>query len=177
MAASTQGRFATKWQGDLHDNTPLLLNMAPSLSSDIIDHLLTELPDFATLISTILVSKSFYEVFQTHPSSILTSVATTQVTPEVLPCAIRLVHFNRDEYLASRADYVQNFPSEKMFFNNDAPAVAPHLATLVKNDSVVTELELFFSITCVLLSIHPRGSTDSCVGIDARIGQVAHGHS
>lgn len=138
--------------------------MPPSLSSDVIDYLLTSLSDSGTLLSTILVSKSFYEVFQAHPSSILTSVATNQISPELLPCAIRLAHFNRDEYLASRADYVQNFPLEQKFSHNEAQAVTPHLATLIKNDDVVTEMELFFSTMCVLPSIHPRGCTNGCIG-------------
>ena len=137
--------------------------MAPSLSPDIIDHLLMSLPDTKTLLSTILVSKSFYNAFRVHPSSILTSVATNQIGPELLPCAIRLTQFNRDEYLASRASYVQNFPLEREFSRNEVSAVAPHLATLIRNDDVVTELELFFSITCVLLSIHLRSCADGCI--------------
>ena len=128
--------------------------MPPPLSSDVIDYLFTSLSDAGTLLSTILVSKSFYEVFQAHPSSILTSVATNQIGPELLPCATRLVRFNRSEYLASRADYVQNFPSEKKFSYNETSTVASHFAALAKNDDVVTELEVFFSITCVLLSVH-----------------------
>ena len=147
-----------------HDNPPLLLSMAPPLSSDIIDYLLTSLPDFATLLSTILVSKSFHEAFQAHPGSILTSVATNHISPELLPCAIRLAHFNRDEYLASRTDYVQNFPLERSFSHNEALTVTPHLLALIKNDSVVTELELFFSIACVLFFIHPREYVNGCVG-------------
>ena len=129
--------------------------MVAPLSPDVIDCVFTALPDFATLLSTILVSKSFHRVFQAHPSSILTSVTETHIGPEVLPCAIRLAHFDRDEYLASRANYVRDFPPERKFSRNEAPAVAPYVPALAKNDSVVTELELFFSTTCVLLSIHP----------------------
>jgi len=140
------------------------MSMPPSFSSDIIDYLLTSLPDSGTLLSTILVSKSFYEAFQAHPNSILTSVATNQIGPELLPCAIRLAYFNRDEYLASRANYVQTFPLERKFSRSEAQVVTPHLAALIKNDSIVTEMELFFSTTCVLLSVHPRGFTDRCIG-------------
>jgi len=127
--------------------------MAAPPSSDIIDCVFTSLPNFATLLSTVLVSKSFYEVFQAHPSSILTSVAKTQIGPELLPCAIRLAHFDRNEYTASRTNYVQDFPSEKAFSDNEAPEVTTHVAALAKNDRIVVELELFFSTTCVLLSI------------------------
>lgn len=134
--------------------------MAPPLSSDVIDYLLTLLPDAGTLLSTILVSKSFYEVFQARPRSTLTSVATNQIGPELLPSAIRLVRFNKDEYLASRVNYVQNFPSEKKFSYNEPPVVASHFTALAKNDNVVTELEVFFSTTCVSPPVHPRSCTD-----------------
>ena len=156
--------ISIKQRNGPRDHPTPLPGMAPPLSPDIIDCVFTSLPDFLTLLSAILVSKSFHRVFQAHPSSILTSVAKTQIGPELLPCAIRLAHFDRDEYLASRADYVQDFPSERKFSHNEAPTVAPYIAALVKNDSVVTELELFFSTTCVLLSICPGGCVDSCLG-------------
>ena len=153
--------------------------MALSLSSDIIDCLFRSLPDFATLRSTILVSKSFHETFQAHPSSILASVAKTQIGPECLPCAIRLAHFDRDEYLESRTNYVQNFPAERKFSSNESASAAthPYIAALIRNDSVVTELELLFSTTCVLLFIHSRGRADSdAFGIDTRIGKPGPCH-
>jgi len=129
--------------------------MAAPPSPDIIDCVFTSLPDFATLLSTILVSKSFHEVFQAHPTSILTSVAKTQIGPELFPCAVRLAHFDRNEYMASRANYVQNFPSERKFPQNEVPEVTTHVAAaLAKNERIVVGLELFFSTTCVLLSIH-----------------------
>jgi hypothetical protein len=121
--------------------------MAPPLSSDVIDCVLTSLPDFTTLFSTILASRTFYEVFRAHPSSTLASVATTLIGSEVLPCAIRLAHFNRGEYLASRTTYVQGFPSEKKFSRAETPDVAIYTRDLSKNDDVARELELFFSFT------------------------------
>jgi hypothetical protein len=126
------------------------MSMAFPLSSDVIDCVLTSLPDFPTLLSTILVSKSFYDVFQAHPGSTLISVAATQIGPEVLPCAIRLAHFNREDYLTSRITYVQGFPSERKCSHTEAVAVT-FVGPLVKNDGVVKELELFFSIMCVSL--------------------------
>lgn len=137
--------------------------MAPPLSSDLIHCVFTSLSDFATLLSTILVSKSFHEVFQAHPSSILSSVAKTQVGSDLLPCAVRLAHFDRGEYLASRVSYLQDFPSEKRF-SHDVPAITPYVAALAKNDRTATELELLFSIMCVLLSISPRVCADGCLG-------------
>ena len=137
--------------------------MAAPPSSDIIDCVFTSLPDFPTLLSTILVSKSFHDVFQVHPSSILTSVAKTQIGPELFPCAIRLALFDRNEYTTSRASYVQDFPSERKFPQNEAPEVTTHVAAaLAKNERIVVELELLFSTMCVLFSIHSRGHTDVC---------------
>jgi len=128
--------------------------MVAPLSPDIIDCVFTSLPDFATLLSTILVSKSFHSAFQAHPNFIITSVARTHIGPELLPCALRLAHFNRDEYLTSRENYVRDFPSERKFSHNETQVVAPYVAALAEKDRVVTELELFFSTTYVLLSIH-----------------------
>ena len=123
--------------------------MAPPLSSDIIDCVLTSLPDFTTLFSTILVSRSFYEVFRAHPTSTLASVAATLIGSEVLQCAIRLAHFNRDEYLESRTAYVQGFPSEGKFSRADTPDFTLYARALSENDSVARELELFFSFAYV----------------------------
>ena len=125
------------------------------LSSDIIDCILVSLPDLATLLSTILVSKSFYQVFQAHPGSTLISVAATQIGPEVLPYALRLAHFNRGEYLASRATYVQEFPPESKFSHTEALAATSYVEALARNDRAVRELELFFSITYVSVFNHP----------------------
>jgi len=149
-----RGDVAIKQRSGLQNHPTPPPSMAAPLSPDIIDCVFTSSPDFATLLSTILVSKSFHSVFQAHPNSILTSVAKTHIGPEVLPCAIRLAHFNRDEYLASRENYVGDFPSERKFSHNETPVVAPCVAALAKNDRVVTELELFFSTTYVSLSIH-----------------------
>jgi hypothetical protein len=132
------------------------MSMASHLSSDVIDCVLTSLPDFATLFSTILVSKSFYQVFQAHPSSTLISVAATQIGPDALPYAIRLAHFSRDDYLASRVTYVQEFPSERQLSHTEALEATSYVGALARNDRVVRELELSFSITCVTLKSFVR---------------------
>ena len=150
--------------------------MAFPLTSDVIDCVLTSLPDLPTLLSTILVSKSFYEAFQAHPGSTLISVAATQIGHEVLPFAIRLAHFNRDDYLASRITYVQDFPSEGKFSHTEAPAVTSYIGALARNNSIVRELELFFSITSVPLSIIREGVLKGTWKTDPRIGRLAHSH-
>ena len=51
------------------------------LPADLIDRILTYLPDFDTLFSTILVSKSIYNVFKIRPSSIKAAVTDNVVGP------------------------------------------------------------------------------------------------
>ena len=148
--------------------------MTRSLSSDIIDCVFTSLPDFTTLLSTVLVSKSFHEVFQARPNSILTSVAKTKIGSELLPCAIRLATFDRDEYSTSRANYVQNFPSEGIFSNDEARVATQHAAALVKNDRVATELELFLSTTFVCF-LFTSESALKCFRADIKIERAGRG--
>jgi len=64
-----------------------------------------------------------------------------------------------------------------MFFRSGPQVVTPHLAALIKNDNVVTELELFFSTMSVLLSVHPRepGVLTDPLETDVRIGQAGPG--
>ncbi|KAJ7731599.1 hypothetical protein B0H16DRAFT_1583089 [Mycena metata] len=63
------------------------------LDDDILDRILTFCPTFITLQSTILVSKAFYNVFQTHPKSITRAVAYNLVGP-ALPQALRVVRYS-----------------------------------------------------------------------------------
>ncbi|KAJ7078655.1 hypothetical protein C8R44DRAFT_654481 [Mycena epipterygia] len=54
------------------------------LDDDIIDRVLTFLPDFKTLQAAILCSKSLYSVFATHPHSIVEAVAFNLIGPALL---------------------------------------------------------------------------------------------
>ncbi|KAJ7108129.1 hypothetical protein C8R44DRAFT_884898 [Mycena epipterygia] len=62
------------------------------LNNHIVDGILTFCPKFASLEATILVSKAFYRVFQTHPKSIAWAVAYNVVGP-AFPQALRVVRF------------------------------------------------------------------------------------
>ncbi|KAG1738355.1 uncharacterized protein EDB91DRAFT_1138333 [Suillus paluster] len=59
-------------------------------NADLVVCVLTSLPDFHCLASTILTSKTIYNVFQQHPRSIVRSVAYNLVGA-ALPQALRLV--------------------------------------------------------------------------------------
>jgi len=57
---------------------------------DLVECVLRFLPDFQCLLSTILTSKTIYNVFQHHPRSVVRSVAYNLVGP-ALPQALRFV--------------------------------------------------------------------------------------
>jgi hypothetical protein len=60
------------------------------LDIDIVDRILTFLPDFLTLQNVLTASKALYAVFQAHPNSIVRAVAYN-VVGSALPQALRLV--------------------------------------------------------------------------------------
>lgn len=64
------------------------------LSDDVIDHILTSLPDFDTYSAAIRTSKQIYNTWQKHPKSINREVAWNVAGP-ALPSALRLVRFIR----------------------------------------------------------------------------------
>ncbi|THV03001.1 hypothetical protein K435DRAFT_962671 [Dendrothele bispora CBS 962.96] len=66
------------------------------LDDDIIDRVLQFCPTFETLRSAILTSKSFYNVYQAHPRSLLRAVAYN-VTGPTLPQALRVVRYRSPE--------------------------------------------------------------------------------
>ncbi|THV03004.1 hypothetical protein K435DRAFT_836065 [Dendrothele bispora CBS 962.96] len=66
------------------------------LPLDIIDHILQFCPTFLTLRSAILTSKSFYNVYQAHPHSLLLAVACNVIGP-ALPQALRVVRYRSPE--------------------------------------------------------------------------------
>ncbi|KAK7055609.1 hypothetical protein R3P38DRAFT_3304799 [Favolaschia claudopus] len=73
------------------------------VDDDILDRILTFCPTFQTLQSTMITSKTFYRVFQTHPKSITRAVAYNAVGP-ALPQALRVLRYPYDEYNTPDAD-------------------------------------------------------------------------
>lgn len=66
-----------------------MMKMFSDLPIDILDRVLTFLPDFKTLSAVLRTSKHhFYQVFQVHPKSIVLSIAYGIVGPS-LPYAIK----------------------------------------------------------------------------------------
>ncbi|KAF8840278.1 hypothetical protein BDN67DRAFT_981179 [Paxillus ammoniavirescens] len=63
---------------------------SPFVNADIVDRILTSLPDFPALTSTILTCRAVYTVYLAHPASIQREVACNLVG-DALPEAIRYV--------------------------------------------------------------------------------------
>ncbi|KAG6830025.1 hypothetical protein H0H92_002553 [Tricholoma furcatifolium] len=67
------------------------LNSLPS-DDDVLDSILLFLPDFSTLLATILSCKSFNRVFNSHSKTILRSVLYNRMGP-ALPQALRVLRY------------------------------------------------------------------------------------
>lgn len=66
------------------------------LAADIIDRILTSVPDFSTLSTSIRISKQVYDVFQARPKSIILAVAYNVCGP-ALPDALQAVRYRLNE--------------------------------------------------------------------------------
>ncbi|KAJ7161544.1 hypothetical protein C8R46DRAFT_350922 [Mycena filopes] len=128
------------------------------LDDDIVDRIMTFCPTFTALQSTILVSKAFYNVFQTHPKSITRAVAYNIVGP-ALPQALRLVRYDMPDddedadlsdgiHLSKAADLTPDEVAEKCP-EDHAPSVitAAEKSLLQAHSRVVDELEDIYSST------------------------------
>ena len=119
--------------------------MLSSLSMDIIDTLLTAVPDFATLLSTVLASRDIHRVFETRPNSIIRAVAENQVGADVLPQALTVVRLPEDAYSKSKAQsLVECLPDEKDMIAQQI--TRQEASALARNARVASGLEALFSI-------------------------------
>ncbi|KAJ6465533.1 hypothetical protein C8R47DRAFT_991485 [Mycena vitilis] len=101
------------------------------LPNDILDRIFQWLPTFQTLSAAKLVSKTWYQVFQTHPKSIVRSVATNVLGP--VAEAIRALRYPRDD--AGTEDHL------------DIDALSQEeYSCLQQNAAVVRKLEEAFSL-------------------------------
>ncbi|KAJ7198045.1 hypothetical protein B0H12DRAFT_603819 [Mycena haematopus] len=131
-----------------------------ALGDDVVDRIMTFCPTFSTLGSTILVSKTFYNVFQAHPMSIVQAVAYNVVGP-ALPQALRVVRYPyrwwyREEW--EEEDEDDPDPSELAPKSDSMAEACPeeHSASvityeeqrkLLKNAEVINEFENIYSLT------------------------------
>ncbi|KAJ7234356.1 hypothetical protein B0H12DRAFT_1076358 [Mycena haematopus] len=124
------------------------------LPDDIVGRIMTFCSTFDTLQATVLVSKAFYRVFQTHPkasgicsTSITTAVAYNIVGP-ALPQAWRVIRYPYDEY-----DEYSNTPDGNSSViaaacpENPHPLIVPgDEQALLENGRVVAALEDIYSL-------------------------------
>ncbi|KAJ7752383.1 hypothetical protein B0H16DRAFT_1317503 [Mycena metata] len=120
------------------------------LDDDIVDRIMTFCPSFEALQSTILVSKAFYCVFQTHPKSITRAVAYNIVGP-ALPQALRVVRYeyhDDDDLFRKAADLSPNELAEKCPEDHTPSIItAEEKRKLQENSKIVDELEDVYSFT------------------------------
>ncbi|KAJ7113176.1 hypothetical protein C8R44DRAFT_235983 [Mycena epipterygia] len=112
------------------------------LDDDIVDRIMTFSPTFSSLKATILVSKAFYRVYQTHPKSITRAVAYNVVGP-ALPQALRFLRFPFPKFtdghplpdpVACPEDHIAS------------AITAEEKGTLQRNSRVVARLEDIYSL-------------------------------
>ncbi|KAF8073608.1 hypothetical protein FPV67DRAFT_1478596 [Lyophyllum atratum] len=130
--------------GALDDSSIMrALNSLP-LDDDIIDRILTFLPDYSTLRMTILSSKSFYNVFKVHPNSILRAVSYNLVGP-ALPQAIRVLRYSPQDSDTQTNPLMT--PPSRPWDESDpvSPISNEECSQLETNAEVVNALEDLFS--------------------------------
>lgn len=113
------------------------------LPDDVIDRVLTFLPDFLSLQAAILSSMQFYGVFRTHPNSIIYAVAFNLVGPS-LPQAIRVLRYDPpDAGPPDASPWAETDPV--------SPISKAEIMDLAKIATVAKELEDLFSSRQVIL--------------------------
>ncbi|KAJ7919860.1 hypothetical protein B0H13DRAFT_1708728, partial [Mycena leptocephala] len=120
------------------------------LADDVVDRILTFCPTFVALQSMVLVSKAFYNVFQTHSKSITRAVAYNIVGP-ALPQALRAIRYplrNPDETLGAMdkddPDTVATTCPEE---HSASVITSEEKQRLEDNSEVVDTLEYIYSLT------------------------------
>lgn len=111
------------------------------LNDDLIDHILTFLPNLADLQSTILSSKAFFGVFSARPSSFVKAVAYNEIGP-ALPEALRVFRYK----------VTDPWPED---VGGQSPITCAEARSLTRNAAVVKGLEGLYSSRHVVLKFQP----------------------
>ncbi|KAG5636179.1 hypothetical protein H0H81_008914 [Sphagnurus paluster] len=114
------------------------------LDDDIIDRILVFLPNYSTLLATILACKHFYDIFKNHPNSIVRAVSYN-VTGPALPQAIRVLRYTPPDPDASAKDNENTTTSSWKEDDPISPITNEECRQLQRNAEVVNTLEDIFS--------------------------------
>ncbi|KAJ6514086.1 hypothetical protein DFH09DRAFT_1196914 [Mycena vulgaris] len=119
--------------------------MALVLPNDVLDRILERAPTFKTLQAAILVSKTWYHVFLTHPKSLVRSVTENVVGP-ALPEAMRVLRYHDHapggpEWTETGAEDGSAIPK-----TGEAEMTREEYRLLRQNAAVVKQLEVLFSL-------------------------------
>ncbi|KAJ7501084.1 hypothetical protein B0H11DRAFT_2275414 [Mycena galericulata] len=124
----------------------MLSYSALPLNDDVLDRILKFCPTFGTLEATVLVSKAFYRVFQTHPKSITRAVAYN-VVGQALPQALRVVRYPYYEFESTGADPVAMATTCSEDQDIDL-ITSEEKETLEVNAKMVADFEDIYSLQC-----------------------------
>lgn len=110
-----------------------------ALPPDILHYLLLNISDFRTLSIALRMCRDIHAVFQEHPLSIVTTVAANVVGgSDVLPAAVRLVEYQREETWCDEESAITLHPLTR-----------ESCVILEKNAAMVKRMERLFSETYV----------------------------
>ncbi|KDQ62627.1 hypothetical protein JAAARDRAFT_203719 [Jaapia argillacea MUCL 33604] len=114
------------------------------LDEDILHHVFDYLPDFSSLLSVLLVSKSTHAVFDNRPNSITCAVAENQFGP-ILPHALRVIRLEERKHAYCKAHPYELDDLPKEEHSSSEVITSSDACRLCKNSRVVAELEGLFS--------------------------------
>lgn len=130
------------------------------MSLDVTHEVLCLLPDFRSLSAAIMVSKSFYDAFQSHPKSVVHAVAAN-AAGSALPYAARAAHYvHKCSWTDARSP--EDVPDEEHFQGLGWDLNRNLAASIESYVHAVRTLEDFYSQRWRFLhSVHGKGANAS----------------
>jgi hypothetical protein len=119
------------------------------LNDDLVDYILSLSTSLQDLISVVLTSKAFYNVYRLRPHSIIQNMAWN-IAGGAMPVALRCIRWTEKDGIKGGED------AEKACLENNSLIANKELKRLRKMAKVVDELERQFARKCVFLASVPR---------------------
>ncbi|KAF5382585.1 hypothetical protein D9615_002789 [Tricholomella constricta] len=116
------------------------------LDDDVVDRILTFLPNYSTLQATILASKAFHNVFKMYPTATIRAVSYNVVGP-ALPQAISVLRYSLPDSDSDGQTNLSMTPPPRPWEETDpvSPISNEECRALQRNAQVVNTLEDLFS--------------------------------